>query len=159
MTKTIGIAPVRKEITVQVSQMRAFEVYTAGIDRWWPKSHHIGRAPLKQSVIEPRVGGRWYSVHEDGSQTVTGIVKVWDPPHRLVHSWDINALWKSDTTVGSEVEVRFIAEGPGRTRVELEHRNFERMGAENGQKMRDAVGGDGGWTSILELYRRNAEAG
>ncbi|MEI9991014.1 MAG: SRPBCC family protein [Rhizomicrobium sp.] len=158
MTQTITIAPVRKAITVNVSQPRAFEVFTAGIDRWWPKSHHIGGAPLVRSAIEPRVGGRWYSVHEDGSESVTGIVKVWDPPHRLVHSWDINAMWKPDAAAGSEVEVRFVAESPNRTRVELEHRNFERMGQDGGQKMRDAVGGEGGWNSILELYRKDAEA-
>ena len=157
MTKTIAIAPVRKTITVNVSQARAFEVYTAGIDRWWPKSHHIGAAPLKRSTIEPRVGGRWVSLHEDGSETVTGIVKVWEPPSRLVHSWDINAQWKCDPAVASEVEVRFVAEGPARTRVELEHRGFERLGAEDGEKMRGAVGGDGGWTSILELFRKESE--
>ncbi|MEJ0042862.1 MAG: SRPBCC domain-containing protein [Rhizomicrobium sp.] len=111
-----------------------------------------------KSVIEPRQGGRWYTIHADGSECVTGIVKVWDPPNRIVHSWDINAQWQPDATVGSEVEVRFIAEGPNRTRVELEHRNFERMGEEAGNRMRDGVGGEGGWNSILELYRKDAEA-
>lgn len=158
MTKTITIAPVLKTLTVNVGQQRAFNVFTSGIDRWWPKSHHVGAAPLKQTIMEPRVGGRWYSVHEDGSQTVTGIMKVWDAPNRIVFSWDINGQWKPDTRVGSEVEVRFIAEGANKTRVEVEHRNFERMGAEDGRKMADAVGGDGGWTSILEGYRKEAEA-
>ena len=159
MTKTITIAPVVKTITVQASQARAFEVFTAGIDRWWPKTHHTGAAPLQRSVIEPRVGGRWYTVHEDGSENVTGLVKVWEPPSRIVHSWDINAMWKPDAAVGSEVEVRFVAEGPNRTRVELEHRNFERMGQEGGQKMRDAVGSEGGWTGILTLFKTEAERG
>ena len=158
MSKTIEIAPVRKTLTVNVSQARAFEVFTAGIDRWWPKTHHTGSAPLKKSVIEPRAGGRWYTVHEDGSENVTGTIKVWDPPNRLVHSWDINAMWKPDATVASEVEVRFIAEGPARTRVELEHRNFEALGQEGGQRMRDAVGSEGGWTGILELFKTAAEA-
>jgi len=157
MSKTVSIAPVKKSVTINATQERAFEVYTSGIDRWWPKSHHIGNAPLKKSILEPKVGGRWYSVHEDGSETTTGFVKVWEPPHRVVHGWDINGAWKPDSTIGSEVEVRFIAETPTRTRVELEHRNFERMGQEDGTKMRDAVGGDGGWTSILELFRKEAE--
>ncbi|MBS0472671.1 MAG: SRPBCC family protein [Proteobacteria bacterium] len=152
------IAPVRRTVTVNVSQAKAFEVFTARLDAWWPKSHHIGGAPLKSSAIEPRVGGRWYTVHEDGSECTVGTVSVWDPPNRLVHSWDINAMWKSDATVASEVEVRFIAEGSSRTRVELEHRNFERLGAEGGEAMRAAIDGSGGWSAILELYRQDAEA-
>lgn len=158
MTKTIAIAPVRRTVVVNASQARAFEVFTAGIDRWWPKTHHTGAAPLKSSVIEPRVGGQWYTLHEDGSRQVTGTVKVWDPPHRLVHSWDINATWKPDANVASEVEVRFVAEGPTRTRVELEHRNFDTLGAEGGRKMADAVGSEGGWSGILALFRKEAEA-
>jgi len=157
MTKTVTIAPVNKVITVNAPQRRAFDVFTSQMDKWWPRTHHIGAAPFKHSAIEPRVGGRWYVEHEDGSTSVPGIVKVWDPPHRLVHSWDINAAWKHDTTVSSEVEVRFIAEGPNRTRVELEHRNFERMGEEGGRAMREAVNSDGGWNGILDMFRKVAE--
>jgi uncharacterized protein YndB with AHSA1/START domain len=156
MTKTVSIAPVNKSITVNVAQARAFDVFTAGIDRWWPKSHHLGDAPVKQQIIEQRAGGRWYTIHEDGSQTVTGIMKVWEPPHRIVFSWDINAMWKPDTTVGSEVEVRFVAEGTSKTRVELQHRNFERLG-EGGQTMRDSIDSPGGWSGILEGFKTAAE--
>ena len=156
MTTTIKIAPVQKTLVVNVSQARAFDVFTNGMDRWWPKSHHTGSAPLKKTIIEPRVGGRWITMHEDGSENVTGTISVWDPPNRLVHSWDINAMWKPDASVASEVEVRFIAEGPNKTRVELEHRNFERLGAEGGQSMREAVNSDGGWNGILDLYRKEA---
>jgi predicted enzyme related to lactoylglutathione lyase/uncharacterized protein YndB with AHSA1/START domain len=159
MTKTISIAPVNKVITVNAPQQRAFDVFTSQMDKWWPRSHHIGGAPMVHSAIEPRVGGRWYVEHEDGTTTVPGTVKVWDPPHRLVHSWDINGAWKPDAAVGSEVEVRFIAEGPNRTRVELEHRNFERMGEEGGRAMREAVNSDGGWNGILDQFRKVAEAG
>jgi predicted enzyme related to lactoylglutathione lyase len=157
MTKTVTIAPVNKVITVSAPQQRAFDVFTSQMDKWWPRSHHIGGAPMTHSTIEPRVGGRWFVQHEDGSTTVPGIVKVWDPPHRLVHSWDISAAWKPDATVGSEVEVRFIAEGPNRTRVELEHRNFERLGEEGGRSMREAVNSDGGWNGILDSFRKIAE--
>jgi uncharacterized protein YndB with AHSA1/START domain len=155
-TSTFTIAPVRKSIVVNAAQAKAFDVFTNGLDRWWPKSHGIGEAAIKQSVIEPRKGGRWYTVHADGSETVTGIMKVWEPPARIVFSWDINADWKPDTTVGSEVEVRFIAEGPGVTRVELEHRKFEAMGQAGGTKMRNEV--DGGWPHLLELLKQASES-
>jgi hypothetical protein len=156
MTKTISIAPVKKTLTVNVSQARAFDVFTSGMDRWWPRTHHTGETPMTRMVLEPRTGGRWYSVHEDGRENTVGEVKVWNPPNRIVHSWNISAMWKPDANIGSEVEVRFIAEGPNRTRVELEHRDFESYG-EQAQQMRDAVSGDGGWNSILDLYRKEAE--
>jgi uncharacterized protein YndB with AHSA1/START domain len=157
MTKTLKIAPVNKSIVVNVPQAKAFDVFTGRLDAWWPKSHNIGAAPLVQSIIEPRLGGRWYSKHEDGSETVTGIMKVWEPPKRIVFSWDINAQWQPDTTVGSEVEVNFIAEGPSKTRVELQHRGFEALG-EAGQTMRDGVDSAGGWGTLLEGMKAEAEA-
>ena len=157
MSRTIEIAPVRKSIRVTASQAHAFEVFTSGIGRWWPKKDHfIGQAPVKTVIIEPRLGGHWYELGEDGSQTSIGKILVWDPPARFVVSWDINASWKPDTTVGSEVEVRFIADGANATLVELEHRKFEQMGMEAGAKIRRDV--DGGWPGILELFKREAEA-
>ena len=131
-------------------------MFTAGLDRWWPRKGTIGTSPLKTVTIEPRLGGRWYEVGEDGSQADVGKVLIWEPPHRLVVSWDINSNWKPDTTVSSEVEIRFVADGKDATLVELEHRNFERMGAEAGASMRRDV--DGGWPGILEAFRREAEA-
>lgn len=156
MKPTITIAPVRKTLTVKASQARAFEVFTDGIDRWWPKTHGIGNAPIVQSLIEPRAGGRWITRHEDGSEVTIGRMRVWEPPSRLVFSWEINASWKPDSTIASEVEVHFIAEGPDTTRVELEHRDFEVMGAEGGEKMRHDV--DNGWPKILELFAKDAES-
>jgi uncharacterized protein YndB with AHSA1/START domain len=156
MTHTVSIAPVRKSIAVKASQARAFEVFTSGLGRWWPRNHTIGNPPLKMMVMETRIGGRWYEESEDGSQANMGRILVWEPPLRFVVSWDINSHWKPDTTVSSEVEVRFIADGPDATLMELEHRNFERMGAEAGAKMRKDV--DGGWPGILEDFRREAEA-
>jgi uncharacterized protein YndB with AHSA1/START domain len=85
-----------------------------------------------------------------------GKVLVWEPPERFVISWDLNSNWKPDTTVSSEVEVRFTAQGPQATLVELEHRNFERLGAEAGASMRKDV--DGGWPGMLEHFKREAEA-
>jgi uncharacterized protein YndB with AHSA1/START domain len=156
MTRSVGIAPVHKTIRVKASQAHAFAVFTAGLGRWWPRTATIGTPPLKIVVMETRPGGRWYEESEDGSQANVGKILVWEPPHKFVVSWDINSNWKPDTTVSSEVEVRFIPEGPDATLVELEHRNFERMGAEAGASMRKDV--DGGWPGILEHFRQEAEA-
>lgn len=152
MTRSIPIAPVRKSVVVDSDARHAFEVFTAGIDRWWPRSHGIGKAPLRESVIEPYVGGRWFTRHEDGSEAVVGHVRTWQPGECLVISWEIGADWKPDgrAELASEVEVRFITESATRTRVELEHRLFERMGAAPGETMRAAV--DGGWPGLLQLY-------
>jgi Activator of Hsp90 ATPase homolog 1-like protein len=152
MNRTVAIAPVRKSVRVAGTPQQAFEVFTAGIDRWWPKkSHSLGNSPAVASLIEPHVGGRWYTRHEDGGECVVGHVRVWEPARRFVISWEISADWKPDarTAYASEVEVRFTAEGTG-TRVDLEHRNFERLGAAGGEKMRKDV--DGGWPTLLDLY-------
>lgn len=156
MNRTLEIAPVRKSVVVDASPAQAFDLFTTGMDRWWPKSHAIGAAPLCESILEPFVGGRWYTRHEDGSEVVVGHVRVWQPAARLVVSWEISADWKPDPRpkFTSEVEVRFTAEPGGRTRVDLEHRNFERMGAAEGEKMRKDV--DGGWPTLLELFMRQA---
>ena len=156
MSATISIAPVRKSLLVQATPEKAFAVFTGGINRWWPKSHGIGASPIKESIIEPFVGGRWYTPCEDGTEAVVGHVRVWEPAKRLVISWEISADWKPDARAqfASEVEVRFIADGTGGTRVELEHRNFERMGAAAGEKMRSGV--DGGWPALLDLFAQEA---
>ena len=155
MNKTVTIAPVCKSVRVKASQAHAFEVFTAGLDRWWPRKASIGAAPMKAMMIEPRLGGRWYEVGADGSQATVGRVLLWDPPNRLTVSWDIDRNWKPNATVGSEVEVRFTIEGPEATLVELEHRKFEQMGAEAGASLRKDV--DGGWPGILEGFRAAAE--
>jgi len=149
-SRTITIAPVRKSIVVRAAPGRAFEVFTAGLDRWWPKSVGISASPIKESIIEPFVGGRWYTKCEDGSEVSSGHVTVWDPPHRVVFSWEINSNWKPDTGTPSEVEVAFFEEGSGQTRVSLEHRLFERMGQQGGEKMRGEV--DNGWPKLLAFF-------
>jgi uncharacterized protein YndB with AHSA1/START domain len=153
---TITMAPVRKSIRVSAGQAHAFEVFTSRLDRWWPRKASIGNAPMKTSVLEPHLGGWWYQVGEDGSRADVGKILVWEPPHRFVMSWDINSNWKPDASVSSEVEVRFLPDGPNATRVELEHRKFEQMGAEAGEKMRKDV--DGGWPGMLEHFKQAAEA-
>jgi uncharacterized protein YndB with AHSA1/START domain len=156
MTTTVTIAPVRKSIRVNASQAHAFDVFTAGLERWWPLDHGIGKTPRKAAVMETRLGGNWYELAEDGTRTNVGKIIVWEPPKRFVMTWDINSRWQPDTTIGSEVEVRFIPDGAGATRVELEHRKFEQMGAEAGESMRKDV--DGGWPRLLETFKQHAES-
>ena len=155
MNQAITIAPVRKTIRVNASAARAFEVFTAGLGRWWPIDHGVGKTPRKSVGMETRLGGHWYELAEDGTRTDVGRIVAWEPPQRFVMTWDINSQWKPDATIGSEVEVRFIAEGATATRVELEHRKFEQMGAEGGAKMRKDV--DGGWPGLLELFKAHVE--
>jgi uncharacterized protein YndB with AHSA1/START domain len=149
------VAPVRKTVTVEASPERAFRVFTQGIDRWWPRQHHIGQSPLKRAVLEPRLGGRWYSVCEDGSECEVGKVLSWEPPERLVLAWQITAHWQYDPSFVTEVEVLFIAEGPRRTRVELEHRDLDRFGAA-AVELRERIGAASGWGLILESFARAA---
>jgi len=155
MTAAIQIAPVRKSIRVNAEPARAFEVFTAGLGRWWPRDKGIGKLPMKSAVMETRLGGRWYELADDGTQTNVGRIIVWEPPQRFVITWDINSKWKPDTTISSEVEVKFIPDGINGTRVELEHRKFEQMGAEQGETMREHV--DSGWPGMLERFKAEIE--
>ena len=155
---TVTIAPVLKSVTVHASADQAFKVFTEGFDTWWPRSHHIGSSPMKRAVIEGFVGGRCYTEQVDGTDCPWGAVTIWDPPRRLVFAWLITPEWKfqPDRTKASEVEVRFTPLGDGTTRVDLEHRHFERCG-EGGETMRKGVGGDGGWPGLLEMFKAAAE--
>ena len=151
--------PVRKSITVKATQENAFKVFTEGFDTWWPRSHHIGKSPMKKAILESWVGGRCYSEQEDGTDCPWGLVTVWQPPHRLVFAWQISAAWQfeAETAHTGEVEVNFTALEDGSTRVDLEHRNFDRMTA-GGEQMRAMVDSPGGWGTILQLYAKQAEA-
>jgi uncharacterized protein YndB with AHSA1/START domain len=149
---------VRKSITVKVSVERAFDVFTAGFDRWWPRSHHIGKVPMKRAIIEGRVGGRCYTEQTDGTECDWGEITSWEPPRRLVMAWKITAEWQyePDLAKSSEVEVRFTPVGDGSTRVDLEHRNFERMGA-GWETMRGMVDSEGGWGGLMQMFATEAE--
>ena len=151
---------VRKSISVRAGADRAFQAFTAGIDDWWPREHHIGNAPMRKGFIEGRVGGRCYTEHTDGSESDWGRVLIWEPPQRFVMAWLINAQWQCDPDLSrtSEVEVRFTQQPDGTTRVDLEHRNFERMG-ESGSNMRMMVDSTGGWGGLLILYAGYVEKG
>ena len=147
---------VKKHIVVETSQQRAFRTFTDGIDRWWPRGHHIGASPLERMIIEPRPGGRWYSLCKDGSEVEVGKVVTWEPPSRVVLTWQITAQWTYAADFETEVDVRFIAEGPRRTRVELEH-HLERYGAD-AATMKEQLEGDDAWFAMLGLFAQVAVA-
>lgn len=157
MNQTITPAPVRKTLTVRTSPETAFRVFTEGFDRWWPRSHHIGKAELAKAIIEPRVGGRWFELCVDGSECEWGEVLAWEPPSRLLLAWRLNAQWEYDPHLLTEVDVRFTRVDEGQTRVDFEHRGFERMGA-GGEEARAGVDGPAGWSAILASFQVVAEA-
>lgn len=155
-------AVVRRSVTVKADVDRAFRVFTAEFDSWWPRSHHIGKSPMTKAIIEGFVGGRCYSEQEDGTECPWGRVTAWEPPNRFVFAWQITHEWgyEPDLAKSSEVEIRFSPLGDGSTRVELEHRHFERHGA-GGAAMKTAVESPNGWADLLTMYvaRVNDESG
>ncbi len=155
MSTQIRPAPVRRSIFVHAPQAHAFEVFTSGIGRWWPKTHTIGDAELDKPVIEPREGGRWYQRAIDGSECDIGRVLAWQPPSRLLLSWQLDPAWKFNAELVTEVGVTFTPQGDG-TRLVLEHRHLERIG-DPAQEMAEKVGAPGGWTTVLQLYSEASE--
>jgi uncharacterized protein YndB with AHSA1/START domain len=148
-------APVVRTVSVGVTRERAFEVFTQQLGTWWPKEYSIGEADLADFVVEPKVGGRWYEVGVDGRECDTGRVLAFDPPERFILAWQLDAAWQYDPDPdhASEVEVRFVEEGPDSTRVELEHRAFERHGA-GAEAVRGGVDDAQGWTYCLDLFAK-----
>jgi len=144
---------VRQSITVAAGQERAFRVFTEEFGAWWPRDYSIGKVEMADFVVEPKAGGRWYEVGVDGTECDTGRVTAYEPPRRLVLAWHLNGSWQFDPDPdhASEVEVLFIAEGGNRTRVELEHRYFERHGAD-AAAVRGAVSATGGWGRVLDAF-------
>jgi uncharacterized protein YndB with AHSA1/START domain len=157
-TQTAGTS-VQTSIVVEAPIERAFSVFTDGIGSWWPADHHILQAELAEMVFEPRQGGHVYDRGADGSECRWARVLAYEPPSRVVISWDIDTRWQleADPEKTSEVEVRFVAEAADRTRVELEHRGLERHG-EGWEQMRDAVGSPGGWSRGLRQFAEAARA-
>lgn len=147
---------VRKSIRVEAPQAVAWRVFTDQIGTWWPLAHYkIGKSKAVDAVIEPRAGGRWYERGEDGSTCDWGSVLAWEPEVRLVLSWDITADWQYDPELKTEIEVKFIAEGPSTTRVELEHRRLDRYGARR-DEMRRIFDTEGDWGRLLAMFARAA---
>jgi uncharacterized protein YndB with AHSA1/START domain len=159
-TSSGGIDPnsVRKVMRVNAPRETAWRVFTEKMGTWWPLEHYkIGKAKAVDAVVEPRVGGRWYERGDDGSTCDWGRVLSWEPPSRLVLSWDISADWQPDPALKTEIEVRFIADGEDRTRVELEHRYLDRYGARR-DEMRRIFDTEGDWGRLLEMFAKAAAA-
>ena len=144
---------VRKQIVVEAPLDQAFTAFTERFGDFKPPEHNLLGAPIAETVFEPRVGGHLYDRGVDGSVCRWARILAYEPPHRVVFSWDISPQWQleSDLDNTSEVEVRFVAEGAGRTRVELEHRHIDRHGP-GWQSVSDGVEGDAGWPLYLDRF-------
>ena len=146
-------AVVRRHIVVEAPYEKAFAVFTERLGDFKPPEHNLLEAPIAETVFEPRVGGHIYDRATDGTVCRWARVLVYEPPRRVVFSWDIGPTWRLETDPenASEVEVRFIEEPAGRTRVELEHRNIDRHGP-GWEAVADGVGHDQGWPLYLARY-------
>ena len=152
MSSAATVPAIRGTISLDVPAERAFSVFTGSIGTWWPRDYHIGQADMADVVLEPREGGRWYERGSDGSECDWGRVVAWEPPRRLVITWQINGRWQydPDPAHASEIDVRFTADGPERTTVELEHRLLERL--VDSQAIYDAIHSGGGWSALLQSF-------
>ena len=146
-------AVVRRHVVVQVPVEAAFDAFTKRFGDFKPREHTLLASPIVETVFEPKVGGHIVDRGEDGSECRWARVLVYEPPNRVVFSWDINPEWELETEPEntSEVEVRFVEEAPGRTRVELEHRNLDRHGP-GWQAMRNGIAADDGWGLYLKNF-------
>jgi uncharacterized protein YndB with AHSA1/START domain len=151
MSRTITVAPVRRRIRVNAAPARAFDIFTQGMTRWWPRDHSINTSPIQEIVVEPRVNGRWLERGEDGSECQWGTVLAWEPPERLMLAWQISAQWQYDPALVTEVEVRFLVDGDG-TMVELEHR-LDGYG-EVAEQMRQIFESPKGWQGVLNNFAK-----
>lgn len=148
VAQRIRPAPILKTLRVNAPPARAFEVFAQRMGAWWIKSHSVLQSPQKDVVIEPREGGRWYEVGEDGSTYEWGRVLTWSPPHRLTLDWQLNGQFAYDATLHTTVDVQFAADGNG-TIVTLEHRDLENFG-EGADAVRSGM--DEGWGQMLEGF-------
>lgn len=144
---------VRHQVVVPATPERAFATFTDRMGDFKPKEHNLMSSPIVSTTFEPHVGGHIVDRSEDGSECRWARVLVYDPPRRIVFSWDIGPTWQLEPVAenASEVEVRFVPEGDGRTRVELEHRNLDRHGP-GWESLRDGVDADQGWPLYLARY-------
>lgn len=153
MSTHVADTSVKHSIVVEAPIAHAFKVFTEDFGRFKPAEHNLLGAPIAETVFEPRIGGSLYDRGVDGSECRWARVLAYDPPNRVLLSWDLNPQWQIETDPAktSEWEVRFTAETEHRTRVEIEHRHLERHGA-GWESVRDGVGGDRGWPLYLRRY-------
>ena len=151
MTQTDVV--VRRQMVVNAPIEQAFAVFTERFGDFKPREHNLMNAPIVETVFEPRVGGHIYDRSADGTECRWARVLAYEPPNRVVFSWDISPRWQLETDLDntSEVEVRFVAESPDRTRLELEHRHLDRHGP-GWESVRDGVANDQGWPLYLDRY-------
>jgi uncharacterized protein YndB with AHSA1/START domain len=152
-TQTEKSSKIQAEVVVEAPIERAFRVFTEDFDRIKPREHNLLEVDIAETVFEPREGGRIYDRGTDGSECQWARILAYEPPDRVVFSWDISPQFQLETDLSkaSEVEVRFISETPERTRVELEHRHLDRHG-EGWESEREAVAGEGGWPLYLRRF-------
>jgi uncharacterized protein YndB with AHSA1/START domain len=144
---------IRRSVVVEAPIERAFHVFTAEFGAFKPPEHNLMAVEIAETVFEPHAGGYLYDRGVDGSVCRWARVLAYEPPHRVLISWDIGPRWQLETDPDrtSEVEVRFIAESPDRTRVQLEHRNLDRHG-DGWEGLREGIAGDEGWPLYLDRY-------
>jgi uncharacterized protein YndB with AHSA1/START domain len=159
MSTQASATSVRNSIVVEAPIERAFSVFTEGFGSFKPPEHNMLPVDIEETVFETHVGGHIYDRGVDGSECRWARVLAFEPPDRVVFSWDISPHWQIETDPdrASEVEVRFVAEAPGRTRVELEHRNLDRHG-EGWEGVREGVDGAQGWPLYLDRFAEQAAA-
>ena len=152
MTETVEVV-VRRQIVVAAPIERAFTVFTEGFGDFKPPEHNLLGVAIAETVFEPKAGGHIYDRGVDGSECHWARILAYEPPDRVVFSWDISPQWQIETDPDntSEVEVTFVAETPQRTRVELQHRHLDRHGP-GWQSVSEAVGHDEGWPLYLTRY-------
>src|SRR3954470_1315253 len=148
------LRPVRQSVVVEAPIEHAFKVFTEDFGSFKPKEHNLLAVPIAETIFEPRVGGHVYDRGVDGSECRWARVRAYEPPNRLLLSWDISPQWQIETNPDrtSEWEVRFTAETNSRTRVEIEHRNLERHG-EGWEGVRFGIDGDRGWPLYLRRFQ------
>jgi uncharacterized protein YndB with AHSA1/START domain len=153
MTTRAAATSIRHEIVVDAPIERAFSVFTRGFGSFKPPEHNLLGVEIAETVFELSEGGNVYDRGVDGSECRWARVLAYEPPNRVVISWDISPQWKIETDPAktSEVDVRFIAEAPNRTRVELEHRNLDRHG-DGWEAVREGVDADAGWPLYLNRF-------
>jgi uncharacterized protein YndB with AHSA1/START domain len=145
------VEPIQRSVTVNRSVEDAFRVFTEGISTWWPLHKHSieamgsnGARVPEAAVLEPREGGRLYERMTTGEEGYWGTITTWEPPHRVVISWKVNP----DALAPTEIDVRFTEDG-GATRVDLEHRGWERLGDKAAE---GRAGYADGWEAVLGRY-------
>ena len=160
MTDQAAATSVQASIVVDAPIEEAFSIFTEGIGSWWPPEYNLLEVDIAERVFEPRVGGEIYDRGVDGSECHWGNVLVYEPPDRVVISWNLSPHWQveGDAARRSEVEVRFVAEGAERTCVNIDHRHLDRHG-DGWEGLRDSVGSDGGWPGCVRRFGERISTG